>query len=181
MMIDLPAATVIALNVLTWACWSAAIGYIGHRRPVTAFAGDRWWSQSRAFERDGALYARDFRIKQWKEHLPELGGLFSGGFAKRSTRGDRAHLERFVVETRRAEWVHWMVFLAWPAFALWNPPWAVGVTLCYATAANVPCILVQRYNRARLIRLLTRRPSTGVARRRDMAIPHMPIASARCK
>jgi glycosyl-4,4'-diaponeurosporenoate acyltransferase len=41
-------------------------------------------------------------------------------------------------------------------FGLWNPPWAVAVMFIYATVANVPCLLVQRYNRARLLDALAR-------------------------
>jgi glycosyl-4,4'-diaponeurosporenoate acyltransferase len=155
-MIELPTAAAVALNVALWAGWSAAIGYLGHRRPIADFTTDRWWSRLRAFEADSSFYARAVAIKRWKDSLPELGGLFPGGFAKRSVRGDRSQLARFANETRRAEWVHWVVFLLWPVFALWNPPWAVGVMFVYATAANLPCIVVQRYNRARLLRVLAR-------------------------
>ena len=36
-------------------------------------------------------------------------------------------------------------------------PWWLGIAMAgYAVVANVPCILVQRYNRARLERMLTR-------------------------
>jgi glycosyl-4,4'-diaponeurosporenoate acyltransferase len=149
--IELPPAAGVALNVVVWAIWSLAIGFVGHRRPPLSFASDRWWSRLRNFERSGSWYARVLLIKRWKDLLPELGSLFSGGFAKRTVYRDRAHLERFIIETRRAEWVHWMVFLLWPAFAIWNPPWAVVVIAGYATAANLPCLLVQRYNRARLL------------------------------
>jgi glycosyl-4,4'-diaponeurosporenoate acyltransferase len=153
-MIDVPAGMALAMNVLLWAAWSVAIGYSGHRRAVESFAIDRWWSRLCGFEDGGGWYDRVLHIKRWKDWLPELGGLFRNGFAKRAVRRDRAYLERFVCETRRAEWVHWMVFLLFPVFALWNPPWAGMVMLLYATAANVPCILVQRYNRARLLRVL---------------------------
>jgi glycosyl-4,4'-diaponeurosporenoate acyltransferase len=165
-MIELPVAVSLALNVLVWGCLSFAIGYIGHRRSIEAFAQEQWWSTPRAFERDGAIYGDAFRIKRWKDRLPELGGLFPGGFAKRSARGHLAHLERFVIETRRAEWVHWWVFMLWPVFAIWNPGWAVGVMWLYATVSNLPCIIVQRYNRARLLRLLasaTRRRAAAIA------------------
>jgi glycosyl-4,4'-diaponeurosporenoate acyltransferase len=154
--IDLPAPVAVILNVAVWLCWSAAVGYVGHRRSNAAFAVDRWWSRLRRFESDGFWYARVLRIKAWKDLLPELGGLFSGGFAKRRAQRDREHLARFLIETRRAEWVHWTVFALWPVFALWNPPWAVGVMLGYAFFSNMPCLVVQRYNRARLLRTLNR-------------------------
>ena len=40
------------------------------------------------------------------------------------------------------------------AFFLWNPCWADLVMVAYALAANLPCILAQRYNRSRFQRLL---------------------------
>jgi len=68
-------------------------------------------------------------------------------------------LTRFQRETWRGELVHWLALLAAPLFCLWNPWWAVLVNATYAVAANIPCILVQRYNRARFQRLLTIRVS----------------------
>ena len=155
-MAELPDAAAIALNIAAWLCWSAGVGYVGHRRSLRAFAAERWWSRVRKFERRGVWYARTIHINAWKDRLPELGAFFPGGFAKRRACRDRDHLERFVIETRRAEWVHWMVFLPWPVFAMWNPPWAVAVMFAYAVTANIPCLLVQRYNRARLLHVLER-------------------------
>ena len=40
-----------------------------------------------------------------------------------------------------------------PIFFIWNPPWARWVMTVYALAANLPCILVQRYNRFTLNRI----------------------------
>jgi glycosyl-4,4'-diaponeurosporenoate acyltransferase len=153
-MIDLHPQTALLLNVVAWPIWSIAVGYWGHRRANASFVSDRWWSRLRPFEGDAEWYQRALRIKAWKDVMPEAGGFFPGGFVKRYVCRDRGHLERFVIETRRAEWVHWIIFLLWPVFALWNPPWAVMVMLIYATAANLPCIVIQRYNRARLLRVL---------------------------
>jgi glycosyl-4,4'-diaponeurosporenoate acyltransferase len=146
----------LALNIIAWLGWSLAVGYLGHRRPLESFVADRWWSRLRPFERGGDWYARRLRIKDWKDRLPELGALFEGGFAKRMVCRDRDHLQRFLIETRRAEWVHWIAPLLWPVFAIWNPPWAVAVMALYATVVNLPCLLVQRYNRARLLKALER-------------------------
>ena len=144
----------VVLDVAVWGVWSAAVGYWAHRRPVSAFAADSWLYRLRAFERDGRIYER-FGIKRWKDRLPEAGALFAGGISKRSVRTrDRGVLERFVVETRRAEWTHWTIMLVTPVFLVWNWWWVGLLMLAYALAANLPCLLVQRYNRARLTRLL---------------------------
>ena len=102
-------------------------------------------------------YERVLRIKRWKRLLPEAGDLFRGGFSKRRMlRHDRDYLERFVVETRRAELTHWLIMGAVPFFFLWNPWWLALAMLGYGIVANVPCLLTQRYNRARLLRMLAR-------------------------
>ena len=81
--------------------------------------------------------------------------MFAGGFAKRRLlRKDPTYLRRFAVETRRAELIHWTVLLAGPFFGLWNPPVLTVAMIAYAVIANLPCIAIQRYNRARLAALL---------------------------
>ena len=69
------------------------------------------------------LYRDVLRIQRWKDRLPEAGALFAGGVCKRAAHRRRAGgLERFVVETRRAELGHWLAAAAGPLFVLWNPP-----------------------------------------------------------
>jgi glycosyl-4,4'-diaponeurosporenoate acyltransferase len=46
-------------------------------------------------------------------------------------------------------------------FLLWNPPVGVAANVVYAIAANVPCILAQRYNRPRVLAMLERQVSIG--------------------
>ncbi len=65
-------------------------------------------------------------------------------------------LDRLVVETRRAEVVHWLVPAPIVVMPAWNPAWVIGVMAAYAVAANAPCVIVQRYNRARLQSVLAR-------------------------
>jgi glycosyl-4,4'-diaponeurosporenoate acyltransferase len=154
-----------ALNVAVWLVWSAGVGYVAHRRSDAAFAADTWLYRLRPFERGGAFYADRLRIKRWKDRLPEAGALFAGGVSKRTLAGrDRAGLERFAVATRRAEWTHWVVMAVTPAFLLWNPWWVEPVMVAYALAANVPCLLIQRYNRGRLLALLAR---ASISERRE--------------
>jgi glycosyl-4,4'-diaponeurosporenoate acyltransferase len=137
-----------------WALWSTVCGYAGHRLSTATLARDGPL-RLRPVERDGRVYERVLRIKAWKDALPEAGSLFRGGFSKRRlTRHDRAYLERFRLETRRAELTHWAILLLAPVFFAWNPWWLAIAMLGYGLVANVPCILVQRYNRSRLERLL---------------------------
>ena len=156
---DLPLWLRAVLDVAAWGAWSAAVGYAGHRRSDAAFAVDRWWSRLRPFEHGGRWYERRLRIKAWKDRLPEAGALFGGGTSKRAvpTGADRrARLDQLVVATRRADWVHLVIPALVPVFLLWNDEWVLVPMLVYAVAANVPCLLVQRYNRARALAALAR-------------------------
>lgn len=163
-LVDLPLWLRAVLNVAAWAAWSVLIGWIGHRRPAADFTRDRWWSRLRAFETGGRWYERRLRIKTWKDRLPEAGALFAGGRSKRALpagEGRRAALEHLVVETRRAEWVHLVIPALVPVFWVWNDPWVLLVMVAYAVAANGPCLVVQRYNRARATRALSRGSAAG--------------------
>ncbi len=139
-----------------WAGWSALCGYVAHRTPASRFQHDRLL-KIREFERDGRTYERVLHIKAWKDALPEAGTLFRGGMSKAHLPGhDPVSLHRFAGETRRAERTHWAILALGPTFFAWDPWWLATAMLGYGLAANVPCLLVQRYNRARLLRVLDR-------------------------
>ncbi|MBV8982092.1 MAG: hypothetical protein JO086_14410 [Acidimicrobiia bacterium] len=144
----------VVVDSLAWAGWSALVGYACHRLPAGALANDNFVTRPRAFEDDGRLYERT-RIRRWKDRLPDAGALFSGGVSKRHLRGrDADGLRDFAIETRRAELVHWLVAATTPVFAFWNPPALLAAMAAYGVVANLPFIAIQRYNRARIIRVL---------------------------
>ena len=112
----------------------------------------------RSFERDGRFYERRLRIRAWKDRLPEAGAYFRGGFAKDSlTDRSSANLQRFVAETRRAEYVHWTNVVAGPVFLLFLPLWGGLVMVAFALTVHMPFVAIQRYNRIRLQRTLDAR------------------------
>jgi glycosyl-4,4'-diaponeurosporenoate acyltransferase len=143
----------VLVDAAVWAAWGPLVAWGGSRVPPARLAADNSLTRLRTWERSGEVYER-LGIRRWKDHLPEAGGLF-GGVPKRHLPGrSRRHLESFAAETRRGELVHWLVPLPVVAFPLWNPWWVTLVMAAYAVAANVPCLLVQRYNRSRIARLL---------------------------
>lgn len=150
----LPASVVIAGNVLFWPTWTALVGYVAQRTPDARFATDDVITRAQPFEREGAWYRDTLQIERWKTRLPEVGAAF-GGFEKRSVgSGDREVMERFMVETRRAEHAHWGMAAGVVLTLLWNPWWAAPANVAVAAGSNVPCIAVQRYNRVRLRRAI---------------------------
>ena len=144
-------------NILGWPVVHLAIGFASVRLPSAAFACDNWLTAPRGWEADGRLYRNWMAMRRWKSLLPD-GAPWFGGFAKKSLRAPDTHyLQQFILETRRAEIAHWCMLGCLPVFFLWNPPWACWVMTAYALAANLPCILTQRYNRLALHRVVLHR------------------------
>ena len=110
------------------------------------------------FEKDASWFRKYLKIDKWKDRVPELGGVFGDGFQKRSIDlGTREQLELFIRETRRAELAHWVMTAGWIITIAFNPLWAIVFNLIFAHIVNFPCLIIQRYNRARLIKVLENR------------------------
>ena len=148
----------VVVSSAAWVLLSLIIGYATHRVSLERLDHDTRLTRLRSFEADGRFYERRLRIRRWKPWLPEAGDLFEGGFDKSHLRGRTdAHLARFAAETRRAEITHWALLACGPLFFVWCPPLLGLVMVAFAAAMNLPPIAAQRYNRARLDRLMARR------------------------
>lgn len=96
-------------------------------------------------------------IRHWKRWIPDAGAALPGGIAKASlVSRDPRSLQRLVIETRRAELVHWALWASGLLTSLWLPLSAVAGNLLFATGVNLPCLLLQRFNRRRLLHCLAR-------------------------
>jgi glycosyl-4,4'-diaponeurosporenoate acyltransferase len=135
------------VNAAWWAVVHTATGFFVHRLPASALqrGGVHRWER-RVYERVG--------IRRWKDALPEAGALFRGGVSKRSVR--RSRVGAFVIETRRAELGHWLAMVGGPVSMLWNPPTGDVAMVAYGVLVNAPFVAVQRYNRARALRVIGR-------------------------
>jgi len=65
---------------------------------------------------------------------------------------DITNIEKFVIETKRAELVHLLSILPIVVFIKSKKSIKV-INIVYVVIANVPCIIVQRYNRPKLQRI----------------------------
>lgn len=149
---------VLVLNIVGWPVIHVLVSRWAFARSRSSFDPSAWLYRPRVCENSGRLYEGFFRVKKWKASLPDGAALMGNSFTKKSLRRrDLAYFEDFVRETCRGEWAHWTTMSFAPIFFLWNPPWASAVMLAYALLANLPCIVVQRYNRIVLTRILARK------------------------
>ena len=157
MLIELSITWIVVVNVIAWPAIQLGLAWGLTRIAPKRFSPDNFFARSRSWERRGRIYERMFGVKVWKDKLPDGAAWFRGGFAKAGLKSSTPEfLKQFASETWRGELVHWLALAALPLFAFWNPWWAVMANACYALAANLPCIIVQRYNRARLCHALCR-------------------------
>ncbi len=146
-----------AANFLGWPVVQMTIASLITRIPQKFFKKDTWLTAHQFWEKNGEPYNTWFSVRRWKHRLPD-GASWLGGFPKKKILShDTDYLVSFVCETRRAEIAHWCMLGCFPIFFIWNPPWAWLVMIAYAVAANSPCIIVQRYNRAVLLHVLKHR------------------------
>ena len=159
---SLPDGLAVALSSVVWPVTSALIGWSASRWPEDRLSVTGPFTTLRGWEDQGLLWQRTTRVRRWKDRLPETGGLF-GGLSKRALPGRSTEaLERFRVETIRAERVHWLLMASWPLHLLWCRPLVAAGMLVFAIGFNAPFVVVQRFNRGRIDMLL------GARRRRSL-------------
>jgi len=153
--IHLPTGYTIILDCFAWAFLQTSIAYFCVRMPVSRLDPNGWLFRTRRWEKGGDLYMRLFRVRKWKSRLPSGGIVFKNGFSmKQVASRQEDYLERWLRETCRAELMHWIALAVSGLFFLWNPPLLGSLMVIYAVIANLPCLVTQRYNRPRILRIL---------------------------
>ncbi|MFZ1729539.1 MAG: glycosyl-4,4'-diaponeurosporenoate acyltransferase [Bacteroidota bacterium] len=155
MLFELPIAWIIALDIAAWLCIHMGTSWGVTQLDAGRFDPDHPLFRPRPWEGDGNVYDRLFHIRSWKKWLPDGAAIFAKGFPKkRLAQADPVYVTRFIRETCRGEFAHWLVIAIAPVFFLWNYWYAGIIMIVYALAFNLPLIIAQRFNRIRLGLLL---------------------------
>ena len=97
-------------------------------------------------------------IKRWKDYLPDMSKIMPDMVKKKMSAAKEQGTAVLIAETCVAECVHWaLIVLSLGIFLFWRGGWAVLFWLVYNILGNVPFIIIQRYNRPRLVMLEERR------------------------
>lgn len=138
----------------------AAIGAIafvaGRLLPKRLFKARRFPYRPFAFEQNGKIYRR-LRIGAWQAKLPDMSRILPGLMpAKRiSHRPSDGEIVRMIQETCVAEFVHaCLSLLGLGVFQIGGFRQSMIVYALYFLLGNLPFILIQRYNRPRLMHML---------------------------
>ncbi len=156
-LIPVPRWLMLGLNIILWPIFHFLISNITLRIPDIKFKKDSWLYRRKAYEKDGRFYERFLLIRVWKKWIPDGATLFNQGFKKKHLTGtQKSYIQHFIEETRRAEYSHILQILPCVTFFIFNEFWIAIIMVVYAFAFNMPLIWLQRYNRIRFQRLLTK-------------------------
>ena len=142
-----------ALYLLTLALLAHPVGQALPRR---WFDGGRFPYACYKWEKQGKLYTR-IGVDRWKTLVPDMSRLLPD-MVKKELPGSgavtAAQADTLVQETCRAEVVHTASCLLGLAFLrLWPGAGGAAVLAVWVLLANLPFMVIQRYNRPRLVRL----------------------------
>ena len=152
--IVLPTLLTIVIDILVWGILQLSIARLSLEFKDKFLSNNRIFKVLK-FEKDGEFYNRYFRIKLWKDKLPDGSKILMNSFSKQTFNAkDLDYLNKFLIEINRAEISHWLQILPAPLFFLFNVEWVGYFMIGYALIANIPFILAQRYNRARVIKII---------------------------
>ena len=146
------------MKLLKCAIYLALTGIVGffsgRIMPKRWIKPEKGWFRSFSFEKNGAVYEK-LGIRKWQNRVPDMSRILPFMMPAKNLSGDyEDRLPVMIQETCVAELVHIVVcVLGLPCLWMWPGAGGVIVTAIFIGLLNLPFILIQRYNRPRLIRL----------------------------
>lgn len=157
-------AWMVVLFFILWPVFQVSAALLCLKIPDRYFSPKGFIFKERKWEKGGAFYEKVFKVRKWKRFLPDGGAVIKSGYRKRHlTDYSKENLERFLIESCRAELTHLLAILPFWIFGLFAPPIFILYMFIYALAVNLPCMIAQRYNRPRFLKMLNRSKHMKVA------------------
>lgn len=145
-------------NCLIFAIMSLTITFISLILPSTLYYYDRWLYRLRKWERNGRVYQDWLKIRSWKDKVPELSDFLPFIYPKKEMPAfDESTFALYLRESCKAEFAHWCIILSTGLFFLWSSVTITTAMFLIASVLNLPFIIIQRYNRPRIILLMKRK------------------------
>ena len=125
---------------------------LGRLLPKSWFRGDSFPYRCASWE--PALY-RALRVHDWQSKVPDMSRIVPKLIPAKKLEGNfREQLPRMIEETCVAEFIHVLLsILGFGAVFIVGGAWGWIISIVYFLAGNLPYIIIQRYNRPRLLRL----------------------------
>lgn len=145
------------MNALLWGMLHLLVSFFMFKVKDKHYKDTPLDLRSYPFENEGMFWEKLTRVKRWKDQLPEGSTFFKSSYDKSMLQDHtRKTIDKFYIETNRAELTHWITMLLTPIVLIFNPRWTYGIHIMYAILSNLPFIIIQRYNRPRFKKILKR-------------------------
>lgn len=149
-----PLQTVI-LDIVAWVVIHLSIGFASSTIPLKKLDPGKRFFHAYDWEQDGRIYEKLFKVRRWKHLIPNGSALYKNAFSiRRLSDSSPETLRRWLKESVRAEICHWLMIPPGFLFFLWNNVLVGWLMVLYAFLNNLIPIVLQRYNRPRLRKLL---------------------------
>ena len=164
------------MNFIRCAVYLAATGIIGFFAgriiPKKWLRPDKGLFRCFPFEKGGKIYEK-LGIRRWQNKVPDMSRILPFMMpAKKLDRDFEERLPDMICETCIAEIIHLLLcFSGLYCLKLWPGAGGFAVTAIYILFLNLPFVLIQRYNRPRLIRL-QQRHSTHIRKQKETLCAH---------
>lgn len=146
------------LSIFLWFIFQVSAARISHKLPDKWLSANNFLFKQRKWEKDGKFYWQIFKVKKWKKFLPDGAAVHKEDYKKKNIHDfSEENLNRFLIESCRAEINHLLAITPFWIFGFFVPTVVILYMFIYALFINAPCIIVQRYNRPRIIKLLERK------------------------
>lgn len=131
-----------------------AVTFLAH--PIGEAIPKRWFYADRfpyhCFRWEKKLYAM-LRVAKWKDKLPDMSKKLPDMQAKRIATASLQEIDGLLRETCVAESVHWVEILLGGGCLAISPGIGGLIWAVWTLLGNLPFIVIQRYNRPRLMKL----------------------------
>jgi hypothetical protein len=145
----------IAFNILMLILFSSIITFISLKLPDRFYYYKTWLYHCRKWEKGGEFYSKVLKVNIWKSHIPELSDFIKSVFPKKHIKVyNKEYLLLYLKESCKAELTHWGIILCSLLFILWNDFFGSVAMIALTSIINLPFIVIQRYNRPRIIHIL---------------------------
>lgn len=137
--------------------------FVGQALPRKCFDAEKPPYKAAKWEKGGKVYEK-LGIKHWKDIVPDMSRIMPDMVKKKLTSENKeSGMDTLIAETCVAECVHWgLIVLSFGILFWWRGLWAAVFLLVYNIFGNLPFIIIQRYNRPRLVMLEQRRKRRAV-------------------
>lgn len=140
--------------VLVAALGGFASFLLGQSLPRRWFRSEGALYRCYPWEKGGRVYLK-VRVHKWKDIVPDMSRIIPGVFRKKAALAAKPELmARLVQETCVAEFIHWLLLIVIsPVVLAVIGGWAGAAAAVVYALGNLVFIIIQRYNRPRLVEL----------------------------